>query len=139
MKKDAKPERLASIGSNSGAAALGPDGSLYLGEKDKLYRIDPEGKTTTVATDLGDIYGITVDSKGTAFVTDWQKTGRVLRIEAGKATPLVSHLEFPSGIVQTTDGSLLVKESGRQTNSTPRIRRLTPSGQLSLLATLDRD
>ncbi len=129
---------VAEAGSASGAAALGADGSLWLGSGDRLLRVDRDRSVRTVAPGLGEVFGVAVDPAGTAFVTDW-RGGRVLRISGGTVSVVAAGLSYPSGIVIDGNGRLFVKESGRQSGTRGRILSVSPEGRASVFAELRRD
>ena len=135
--KEGEITPFADVGSSVGAVALGPDGALYLGKASRLTRVDGEGNTSVVAEDLGEVYGVAVDAKGVVFVTDYTG-GRVLKVAEEKTTVLATGLEYPSGVVVDGDGTLYVKESGRQTNQPMRVRKIAPGGEMTIFATVPR-
>jgi len=126
----------ARAGSASGAVARGSDGSLYLGQAGRVVRVAPSGETSVAARDVGDVYGIAVGAEDRLYVADWSG-GRVLVVVGGKARVLAEGLEYPSGLVLDGAGDLFVKESGRQTHQPMRIRKITPDGTVTELATID--
>lgn len=70
------------------SVAQGLDGSLYLGtgNRGRLYKIDPAGKSTLLWTaDQPEIFAVTVDSKGVVYAGT-SPDGKVYRIVNGKAS-----------------------------------------------------
>jgi hypothetical protein len=68
--------------------------------------------------------------------TDWEH-GRLLRLKDGVVSELAHGLAHPSGVVLAKDGAVVVKESGRQTNTTGLLRRVDVDGTITLLAKLE--
>ncbi len=130
-----KPTAVAKRGSGAGAACLGIDGSLLLGNGTEVHRVTPKGKVTLLATGFGEIFGIAVDRAGRLHVSDW-KRGEVIRMEGTKRAVLAKGLEYPSGLAFDTKGRLYVKESGRMTHKDMRVRRADAKGKLAVLATI---
>ncbi|HWZ34307.1 MAG TPA: hypothetical protein VNX18_23375 [Bryobacteraceae bacterium] len=69
------------------SVAAAPDGSLYLGtgNRGRLFRLDPSGKSSVVWTaDQPEIFAVAVDSKGVVYAGT-SPDGKVYRIENGAA------------------------------------------------------
>jgi sugar lactone lactonase YvrE len=88
-----------------------PSGATYLSAANLLLRLDGHGGTTQVAQAYGDIGPIAVASNGDVyFTTDtevWKVSGG-----AGPATLVASGLLHPHGLAVTSDGGLLVSDTG---------------------------
>jgi sugar lactone lactonase YvrE len=117
---DGGPAVSAQLGDSAGASAVGPDGSLYIGDPSnaRIRRVDPAGNITTVvgsgaspsvggegdggpaleATLYGSPYGIVVTDDGSITFSDWQ-AGRVRRVD-------------PAGVIATIVGGGLGTECG---------------------------
>jgi hypothetical protein len=70
------------------SVAEGPDGSLYAatGNRGRVYRIDPAGKSTLLWTaEQPEVFAIAVDKMGAVYAGT-SPDGKVYRIESGKAT-----------------------------------------------------
>lgn len=130
-----KVKPIAETGSASGAAAVGRDGTLWLGRGDRVVRVRPGGGADVVAEGLGEVFGLALGPEDELFATDWEG-GRVWRVAGGKKTVVAEGLEHPSGVVCDPKGVLYVKESGRQTRRDMRIRRIPKEGVVTLFATV---
>jgi len=103
---DAGPATNASMNTPR-ALALGPDGSLYIAEGDRVRKVNPAGIITTVAgtstagysgdgspataAQLSNVNGVVVDSNGNVYIGD-TSNNRVRRVD-------------PSGIITTVAGT----------------------------------
>jgi streptogramin lyase len=124
-------EPAATIGSGPGAVCLTKDGDLVVGDKDRVSIVS-RGKAREIAKGLGDVYGVAVDSSGTIYAADWQG-GRVVKVDSkGATTVLTTGLTYPSGVLIAADGMLYVKESGRQKNELPRVKRVDAAGKATV-------
>jgi RHS repeat-associated protein len=63
--------------------AFGPDGTLYIAERDKLRRLR-DGQVSTVASGFSQLCGVAVAPDGTLFVSD-SSTGKIQRIASNGA------------------------------------------------------
>jgi hypothetical protein len=136
-----KLEPVATIGSASGAVARAGDGALLLANGGEVKRVTKEGRVSDVveaSAALGEIFGLALAGDGSLRLSDWEH-GRLLQFKDGNLSELAAGLEHPSGLVLAKDGALLFKESGRQSNTTGRIRRVAADGKVSLIAQLRRD
>jgi hypothetical protein len=132
---------IAAVGSPNGAVARAGDGSLLLADGGAVKRVTKEGRVTDVVAagaGLGEIFGVVVAGDGSLRLADWEK-GRLLQLKEGVLSELATGLDHPSGLVLAKDGALLFKESGRQSNTPGRVRRVAADGKLSLVAELKRD
>jgi sugar lactone lactonase YvrE len=137
----------------AGAAALGPDRTLYLADATAIVRVGTDARPVVVADGFVAPFGVAVDGHGTVYVVD-AGAHRVYRVEKpGKKVPvagsgkaghrdgqgLEAEFAHPSGIVLDAQGNLYVKESGRQENSPwMHIRKITPEGKVSTLVKIRR-
>lgn len=136
---------VAEVGSPSGAVARAADGELLLANGATVKRVTKEGRVTDVidsgaaaaGAGIGEIFGLALAADGSLRLSDWEK-GRVLLFKDGTLSELATGLEHPSGVVLAKDGSLLFKESGRQDNTTGRVRRVAAGGTVTLVAKLER-
>lgn len=64
--------------------AVGPDGRLYRTEgdnADQIVRVEPDGRTTVVASGIKDLGGMAIDTQGDVFVSeDLSNQGSILRL-----------------------------------------------------------
>lgn len=113
------------------SVAQAPDGSLYLGtgNRGRLFRVDPSGKSALVWTaDQPEIFAVAVDSKGTVYAGT-SPDGKVYRIQNGKAAEYFSpRARYIWDLAVAPDGALIVG-----TGDEGKIFRVTGSGQGSVL------
>ncbi len=88
-----------------------PDGSFYLGtgNRGRLYRIDPAGKSSVVWTaDQPEIFALAADSKGVVYAGT-SPDGKVYRIENGKASEYFDPgSRYIWSLKTASDGSLFI-------------------------------
>src|SRR5215471_151889 len=110
--------------------AAAPDGSYYLGtgNRGRLYRIDPAGKSSLVWTsDQPEIFAVTVDSKGIVYAGT-SPDGRVYRVVNGQASEYFAPgARYIWALAVASDGSLYVG-----TGDEGKIFRVTAAGQGNL-------
>ncbi len=149
---DGGPATAAQVRCNLGSLAVGPDGSVYLGDYDgyKVRRIAPDGIIETVAgtgvagstgdggpateARLGWVTGISVGPDGTLYITDRQTSGAGRLIQVG--TDGVSDTIYFSsrGVddveVEVQSGRVYFISGAADTNNTGTLRvfRLGPDG-----------
>lgn len=136
----------------------GPDGSIYYTEDNAIRRITPRGAVSTIATvpplaggpkipgtDTHPyLRGLKVDANGVVYVAD-NGDARVLKITPdGKIATLVQ-LESPwaptdvavfGGVVYVLE--FLHTASDNRVEWMPRIRRITPDGNSTIILTVDQ-
>jgi hypothetical protein len=137
-----------------GGMAFGQDETLYFTDNSNVRKVTPDGTMTTLAgklalenraeSPLPDIavtrlFGIAVDAQGDVFVADYGNR-RVLKITSGGAISTVARAEkpwSPTGIA-LKDGNVYILEFGFTLPSTylPRVRKLSPDGRITMLATI---
>lgn len=134
------------------AAAWGPDGALYVTDRDRVRRVTADGTVTTLALRglppetggwFGRLYGIAADSAGNVFVADAEHR-RVYRIAPTGEVSVVADSEpswTPIGIAVADDGVYVLERTLRQVPATvqarmnsPRIRRVLPDGRVETAA-----
>lgn len=140
-----------------GGTAFGPDGALYFTHGPNVSKVTMAGEFTPLARDItiekayGDrsagaptpLFGITVDAQGNVFVAD-HGNRRVLKIRPdGQRVPLISAEEqwFPTGVA-SRGGDLYILEQGETPSHRPlgaRVRKLSPDGRITTLATVDEN
>jgi sugar lactone lactonase YvrE len=93
------------------AVAHAPSGAVYLSAGKSLLRLDGGGRTTPVAQADGDIGPVAVAPNGDVYYTT---ETQVFRVAGGNATPVAvgGGLSGPHGLVATSDGGLLVSDTG---------------------------
>jgi hypothetical protein len=112
------------------SVAQTPDGSLYLGtgNRGRLFRIDPSGKSSLVWTaNEPEIFAVASDSKGVAYAAT-SPDGKVYRIENGKATEYFAPgARYIWALAIAPDGALILA-----TGDQGKIFRVTAAGQGSV-------
>ncbi|HEV8148509.1 MAG TPA: hypothetical protein VGP79_19095 [Bryobacteraceae bacterium] len=112
------------------SVAQAPDGSLYLGtgHRGRLYKLDPQGKSTLAWTaDQPEIFAVAVDAKGVVYAAT-SPDGKVYRIENGKAAEYFApEARYIWALQVAPDGALMVA-----TGDQGRIFRVTGAGKGAL-------
>jgi C-terminal processing protease CtpA/Prc/sugar lactone lactonase YvrE len=133
-----------------GGMAFGTDGSLYLTDRANIQKVTMAGEVTTMARNIAaesssnqngqssktSLMGLTVDASGNVYAADFGNR-RVLKITPnGSITTLLRAEESwsPTGVA-FRNGQLYILESGNAANS-PRVRKLSSDGKVSVLATV---
>jgi hypothetical protein len=139
---------------NLGGMAFDTAGTLYFTDNSNVRKVTIDGTMTMVASNIAlenqtqsavsdsqltRLFGIAVDKEGNAFVADYGNR-RVLKITPGGAVSTVTRAEqpwAPTGVA-LKDGNLYILEFGFTPPSTyaPRVRKLSPDGKVTLLATI---
>lgn len=117
---------------NPTSLAFDPAGRLHISSRfdGTVYRIDEDGTSTVVASELGVACGIAFDREGTLFVGD--RSGSVLKVSNGKAKILATlpgsiaafHLAFGP------DGDLFV--TGPTLGTHDCVYRISPEGRVAV-------
>jgi sugar lactone lactonase YvrE len=141
---------------NPGAMAWGPDAALYVTDVDTIRKVSLDGTVTTYLralngsqTDSGSsrteshLFGLTFDEAHSAYVADFGGR-RVLKINSnGQPTTALRTEPAWSPVGVTVYGqALYVLEIGtnlRGNAAGPRVRRVTPDGTATILATVKHD
>src|SRR6267142_2869206 len=140
-----------------GGIAFGFDGSLYLTDEDSVRKVAMDGTVSTIASKLTvptekdkqplfggshvTLAGLTVASDGSVFLAD-AGNRRLLKVSGAGKVDVVLRSEppyFPNGAVATASGDVYVLEVGLtlpNISSGPRIRKLSPDGNIVTLATV---
>jgi hypothetical protein len=139
-----------------GGMAFGSDRSLYVADGANIWKVWTDGRVTALARNLApekpldspagksattttSLLGIAVDAEGAIFAADLGNR-RVLKLTPeGKVTTLVQSERpwSPSGVA-LKDGNLYILEYGftpPRTTHGARVRKLSPDGKLTVLAT----
>ena len=93
------------------AVARAPSGTVYLAAGGSLLRVDGSGGTTQVVGAGADIGPIAVAASGDVYYATATKAFRVAR-GTGAPVQVASNLSSPHGIAVTSDGGLLVSDTG---------------------------
>jgi hypothetical protein len=143
--------------SSVGNMAFGNDGCIYLSDGATMRKVTPDGTVTTLASGLdarskedtppalvgsyGNLAGVAVDSANNVFVAD-AGNRRLLRINREGKVDILLRTDppfFPNGVAAGRGGSVYVLEVGftlPSTSSGPRVRKITPDGMSTILATV---
>lgn len=137
-----------------GGMAFGTDGALYLTDGANIRKVTTDGRMTTLARDLAlenpaesptpestatRLFGLAIDAQGNVFAAD-NGNRRVLKVTSGGAVSTAARAEqpwAPTGVA-LKDGNLYILEFGFTPPSTytPRVRKLSPDGRITTLATV---
>ena len=140
--------------------ALAPDGSIFVTGNDAIWKIDAQGRTSTVLSRLAPtdcpaipgvtaaegpfLRGLSVDAKG-AIVVAASGCGRVLKVAPdGKiATLLQTESPWSPTAVVTVGADLYVLEYLHTATEDrrawrPRVRKVSPDGKSAVIATVER-
>jgi hypothetical protein len=134
-----------------GGIAFGTDGALYFTHGANASKVTTSGALSSLARNVPvesapgkpaeetRLFGIVVDAQRDAFVADYNNR-RILKITSAGATSTVARADppwSPTGLA-LKDGNLYILEFGFTPPSTytPRVRKLTPDGRMTLLATV---
>jgi sugar lactone lactonase YvrE len=93
------------------SVAHASSGTVYLSAGHSLLRLDGAGGTTPVARAGGDIGHVAVAADGDVYFTTETQVFRVAG-GTGAPTPVAGHLDGPHGLAVTSDGGLLVSDTG---------------------------
>jgi hypothetical protein len=133
-----------------GGMAFAADGSLYLTDRANIQKVTVAGEITTIVQNIPpagstaqkgqssntSLLGLTLDAAGNIYAADFGN-GRVLKITPGGEVTTLLRAEpawSPTGVAYR-NGELYILESGK-TLSNPRVRKLSPDGKVSILATI---
>ncbi|MBV8501020.1 MAG: gluconolaconase [Paucibacter sp.] len=124
--------------------AFGPDGTLFVADDQRIWRIAPDGKRSVFveSPELASASGIAVDTQGAVIVAD---TGhhRILRVAPGGVISVLAgsgkpgwrdglakeaRFDMPMAVALDLDGNVIVADSFND-----RIRRISPTGRVSTL------
>jgi hypothetical protein len=139
---------------NVGGTAFGSDGALYFTDNSNARKLTMDGTMTMLASNLAvenraessmpessvtRLFGIAVDDHENVFVADYGNR-RVLKITSGGAISTEARAEkpwAPTGVA-LKDGNLYILEFGFTSPGTytTRVRKLSPDGKITLLATV---
>jgi len=109
------------------SVAEAPDGALYAGtgHRGRVFRIDPDGKSTLIWTaDHPEVFAVVVDSKGVVYAAS-SPDGRIYRIENGRATEYFNpKAKYIWSLALAADGTLYAG-----TGDDGRVFRITAAGK----------
>lgn len=120
---------------------LTPDGTLYVsGEKGQIYRLEPDGQATEIATTGGWTLGLAADGAGRILACDPVRH-EVLRLDPADGSwtvlsggPDGAPLVTPNWGAFAPDGSFYVSDSGRWKARDGRICVIRPDGRTEIFA-----
>lgn len=141
-------------------AVVGPDGSLYYTEDKSVRKVNPKGEVTTVAANLQVhgcvsvpgmepalgpyLRGIDIDARGTVYVAA-SGCGAVLKIGTDKKVLVVlrsSSPWAPTGVAVSGSDLYVLEylhtEGDDRRQWVPRVRKVTPDGQVSTVTKIER-
>ncbi len=140
--------------SSVGGMAWGADGALYLTDGTAVRKVKMDGTVSTLTRALdkqppaaqpvsmglhASVMGLTVDARNNVYAADYGNR-RVLSISPDGRVMSVAHAEAPyspTGVAIAANGDLYMLEVGFTPPTTytgPRVRRLSPDGQIVVLA-----
>jgi sugar lactone lactonase YvrE len=130
--------------------AFGTDGSLYLTDRANIQKVTLAGEVTTMARNIAtersanqngqssnaSLMGLTLDAAGNVYAADFGNR-RVLKIAPGGGVETLLRAEEPWSPIGVAfrNGELYILESGNAPQH-PRVRKLSSSGKVSVLATV---
>lgn len=125
---------------------LTPDDTLYVsGEKGQIYRLEPDGAATEIATTGGWTLGLAADGAGRIVACDPVRH-EVLRLDPADGSwtvlsggPDGAPLRAPNWGAYGPDGSFYVSDSGRWKARDGRICVIRPDGWTELFSTESAD
>jgi hypothetical protein len=143
--------------SSVGNIAFGPEGDLYVTDGATVRRVSKDGVVTTLARELEartnedktpvfadsqqNLTGIAVDALRNVYVAD-SNNRRLLKLDSANNVSVVLRTDppfFPNGVFAGPDGSVYVLEIALTLPATwagPRVRRISPDGKSTILATI---
>ncbi|HSS21749.1 MAG TPA: hypothetical protein VLL54_16875 [Pyrinomonadaceae bacterium] len=143
--------------SSVGNIGFGPEGDLFVTDGATVRRVSRDGTVVTVANHLDarttedkplvfvdggqNLTGIAVDASRNAYVAD-SNNRRLLKIDAAGKVSVLLRTDppfFPNGVFVGRNGEIYVLEVGLALPSSwsgPRVRRITPAGENTILVTI---
>ena len=113
--------------------ALAADGTLYVAEtgRDRVRRVTPDGRITTVTTDLDLPTDVAVDAEGTLYIADAQPPTASLKITAAGREPTTLGARSTSryGLDVADDGTVFVADRIHHV-----VRRIAKDGTIAAYA-----
>ena len=110
---------------NPGGITIDENDNLYVGDcvNGAIRKIDAAGNVTTLARNLGQIYGLVSDGKGNLYATDYTKH-KIYKIDSSGAVTTIAgstagynngdgstaQFNFPFGLAMDADGNLYVSD-----------------------------
>jgi len=133
--------------------AFGADGALYVADGSSVRRVTMDGTVKTLADGLnakslnqnsvegeaqwGSLMGLTVNARGDVYAAD-HRNRRVLKVTSAGTVSTVAQAEqpwSPTGVALAANDDLYILEVKLTPprTITPRVRRLSPDGKITLL------
>jgi sugar lactone lactonase YvrE len=103
--------KIAARADEAYSVAVAPSGSVYLSAALSLLRLDGAGGTKHVAQAAGDIGPVAVAANGDVYFETETEIWKV-PVGAGVPTQVADQLSAPHGLAITSDGGLLVSDTG---------------------------
>ena len=110
--------------------ALAADGTLYITEtgRNRVRRVAPDGRISTVTTDLDLPTDVAVDAEGTLYIAD-ANHHRVLKITAQGESTTLAEIDQPYGLDVADDGTVFVSDRIHHV-----VRRIAKDGTIAVYA-----
>jgi len=115
--------------------AVGPDGTVFAGgEAGQVYRIDPGGAVSEIASTGGFIYGVTLDGSGNVYACDYgnacvQRVTASGTVEVYSTGTIERPMRVPNFAAFDGDANLFVTDSGDWGEDDGLVYRVSREGE----------